>query len=289
LGYIFASLASATAYGVADLVGGLAGRRMPVLMLSVVANLIAALILSVAAVSSGAFNLDDANIGEALAAGVAMSIAGFLLYKALAIGPMSVAAPITAVTAIVIPVIYGGLRGEALSLMQIAAIITAILAIVLSSDDGKGAIHDAAAASQRGQLIAIAVAAGTAIAGFYILFERLSDVEGLWPLAVARYASLASLVAAFAFVLFAGRMKVPAGAAKNIPMPLFTGAADAAAILFYYEAVRLGPIALVVTLTSLYPVVTVALAVLFLKEKPTLRQWAGAGAALAAILVLANS
>lgn len=289
MGYIFASLASATAYGVADLVGGLAGRRMPVLLLSLIANLIAALILSFAAVSSGAFNLDGANIGEAIAAGLAMSVAGFLLYKALAIGPMSVAAPITAVTAIVIPVIYGALGGDTLSLIQIGAIIVAIIAIVLSSDDGEGAIHDASAAAQRGQLIAIAIAAGFGIAAFYILFERLSDVEGLWPLAVARYASLSSLAAATGFALMAGSMKIPGGVGKYLPMPAFTGAADAAAILFYYEAVRLGPIALVVTLTSLYPVVTVALAVAFLKEKPTLRQWTGAGAALLAILVLANS
>lgn len=291
MGYIFASLASAAAYGVADLAGGLAGRRMAVLLVALIANIIAALILSVAA-GTGELTLSRADLIEAIAAGVAMSVAGVLLYKALAIGPMSVAAPITAVTAIVIPIIYGALKGDALSLLQIGAIIVAIIAIVLSSDDsdknGKDNRGEEDAPPHRGKLVAIAVAAGLGIAVFYILFERLSDVEGLWPLAIARYASLASLAVFVGLAFMAGQMSL-AGVGKNLPLPAFTGAADAAAILFYYEAVRNGPIALVVTLTSLYPVVTVALAVAVLKETPTLRQWAGAAAALLAILVLANS
>lgn len=287
MGYIFAALASATAYGVADLAGGLAGRQMPVLIVALVANIVAAFLLTLIAVSAGDLSLNGAQIGEAVIAGVAMSIAGFLLYKALAIGPMSVAAPITAVTAIVIPVIYGVLQGDAISLVQFGAIAIAVIAIVLSSDDGVRG--DATAQANRLNVVFIAIAAGVAIAVFYIYFERLSDIAGLWPLAIARYASLAALAAMVGVLVFAGRLSLRHGGIKTLRLPGVAGTADAAAIFFYYEAVRHGPIALVVTLASLYPVVTVALAVLLLKEKPTIRQWAGAGAALIAILTLASS
>ena len=287
MGYIFAALASATAYGVADLAGGLAGRQMPVLIVALVANIVAAFLLTLIAVSAGDLSLSGAQIGEAVIAGVAMSIAGFLLYKALAIGPMSVAAPITAVTAIVIPVIYGVLQGDAISFVQFGAIAIAVIAIVLSSDDGVRG--DATAQANRLNVVFIAIAAGVAIAVFYIYFERLSNIAGLWPLAIARYASLASLAAMVGLLIFAGRLNLRHGGIKTLRLPGVAGTADAAAIFFYYEAVRHGPIALVVTLASLYPVVTVALAVLLLKEKPTIRQWAGAGAALIAILTLASS
>ena len=287
MGYIFAALASATAYGVADLAGGLAGRRMPVIIVALVANIIAALLLSLIAISAGSFSLTGPQSAEAVIAGLAMSIAGFLLYKALAIGPMSVAAPITAVTAIVIPVLYGVLKGDAISVLQFGAIAIAVVAIILSSDDGVRG--DATASANRLNVVLIAIAAGVAIAVFYIYFERLSDVDGLWPLAVARYASLSSLAAMVGVLILSGRLSLRPYGRNNIGLSGAAGAADAAAIFFYYEAVRQGPIALVVTLSSLYPVVTVALAVILLKEKPTLRQWAGAGAALVAILTLASS
>ncbi len=287
MGYIFAALASATAYGVADLAGGLAARRMSVLTVALIANIIAALVLSVVAAASADLLLSRSDLGDAVIAGLAMSIAGVLLYRALAIGPMSVAAPITAVTAIAIPVVYGVLRGDSLSMVQLGAIIVAAIAIILSSDDGvKGNKN---ATSNRWNMVLIAVAAGIAIAVFYIYFERLSDVAGLWPLAIARYASLTSLFVIVGSSILLGRLSLHNFASRQIWMPAAAGAADAAAILFYFEAVRHGPIALVVTLASLYPVVTVALAVVFLKETPTKRQWAGAGAALLAILVLANS
>lgn len=287
MGFIFAALASATAYGVADLAGGLAARRLPVLIVVLIANVLAALVLSVMAVGSGDFSLSQSDLGDAFIAGLAMSIAGLFLYKALAIGPMSVAAPITAVTAIAFPVLYGFSQGHSLSAMQLSAIIVAVVAIILCSDDrspSRKSTH-----SNRWNTIGLAVAAGIGISIFYIFFERLSDVAGLWPLAIARYASLTSLLAIVGISISLRRLKPHSFTPIQLWMPSIAGLSDAVAILFYFEAVRHGPIALVVTLSSLYPVVTVALAVAFLKETPTARQWAGGVAALVAILVLASS
>lgn len=73
---------------------------------------------------------------------------------------------------------------------------------------------------------------------------------------------------------------------KGMTYAVLTGLAYGTGCLFYFIAASKGKIITVVTLTALYPIVTILLAYLLLKEAVSLRQWAGILLALAAIILM---
>jgi uncharacterized membrane protein len=62
----------------------------------------------------------------------------------------------------------------------------------------------------------------------------------------------------------------------------------AVGLLFFFEALGRGPVAVVVPLTALYPVVAVVLSRVFLQEALTLRHLAGLALAMAAVWLLSE-
>lgn len=78
----------------------------------------------------------------------------------------------------------------------------------------------------------------------------------------------------------------PATDAKGLMYAILTGAAYGIGCLFYFMAASKGKIVTVVTLTALYPLVTIILAFLLLKEVVTLKQWIGIILAMASILLM---
>ncbi|HET9403638.1 MAG TPA: hypothetical protein VFO57_03565, partial [Burkholderiales bacterium] len=131
----FLALASAALYGAADFLGGLASRRastIAIVLISQAAGLLPlALLLAVlpAAPSRGDFVWGTM-------AGLAGSVGVALLYRALAIGTMSVVAPTTAVCAVMLPVVVEAVMGERLPLPTQGGIALAVVAIVLVSQHG---------------------------------------------------------------------------------------------------------------------------------------------------------
>ena len=65
-----------------------------------------------------------------------------------------------------------------------------------------------------------------------------------------------------------------------------TGVSGMVGTLFFFKAAKYGPISVVVSLTALYPLIAIILAVIFLKEPITLRQFFGMGLALIAIFLM---
>jgi transporter family protein len=74
--------------------------------------------------------------------------------------------------------------------------------------------------------------------------------------------------------------------AKGISFALLTGAAYGIGCLFYFIAASKGKIITVVTLTALYPFITILLATIFLKEVINVKQMIGIGLALIAIILM---
>ena len=103
------ALPTAVAYGVADFTGGLAARRAPVLAVTAVVQLAGLLaLLPVALLVPGSPSGAGLLVGGL--AGIAGG-AGLLLYlKALAVGPMGVVAPLSAVVGAGLPLLVGVLR-----------------------------------------------------------------------------------------------------------------------------------------------------------------------------------
>jgi drug/metabolite transporter (DMT)-like permease len=275
---ILFALLSATLYGSADFLGGLASRRssvMPVMIFSQLVGLITLLLvlpLLPAATATGADFAWGALAGGALGMGL------MLLYQGLATGKMSVVAPVTAVLAVVVSAVAGIVLGDRLSMGAFFGVALAIIAIALISQDGaQKATAGPGLAAEQG--LAAALSAGVLIGVFFAALKQSSSTSGLLPLVSAR---LAALVVLGAVALWRRpRLRVGSDAVWLI---VVGGALDIFANVLYLLATRLGMLTIAATLTSLYPASTILLARLVLGER--LRRIQIAGLACAGIGVV---
>ncbi len=74
---------------------------------------------------------------------------------------------------------------------------------------------------------------------------------------------------------------------RSIGLGMSAGLMGCAGQLLLFQCLRIGPAYIVFPFISLYPVVTIVLSVLLLKEKASLRAWAGITLAIIAIVLLA--
>ena len=276
----FIALLSAFAYGAADFLGGLATHRsttMAVVIVSQAAGL--ALLTAVLLFLPGSLPA-----ARDLAWGAIAGLAGgggvALLYRALAIGPMSIVAPLTAVCAALIPVAAGVALGERLTPVRMAGIGLALAAIVLVGQEPRRGARTAV----RWDGLRTALGSGVLIGLFLVALARAAPDSGLWPLIPARLASIAMFAA---IALATGRsIRMPAPVVK---IAAGGGALDMLANALYLAAVQRGPLSLMATLASLYPASTIVLARFFLGERLSASQLGGiAGAVVATVLLVSG-
>lgn len=282
------ALMAAVIYGAADFLGGMVARRASTLA-AVIATQgagLALLLLGTPLMLNA--TVTRADIGYGALAGLTGSIGVGLLYRGLAMGPMSVVAPVTAVCAVVIPLIAGLMFGEQLTPAAAVGVALAIVAVVLLGQEAPASApsrQPPRSAAHVAQAVRIALASGVAIGGFFVALGRTEAPAGLWPLAVSRTVSVAMFLAA------ALARREPAMIPKAAFGPAIAcGALDMVANALYLAAVRQGQLSLVATLASLYPASTVLLARVVLGERLGRWQQVGVLTAVAAIvLIVANS
>ena len=270
------ALASALVYGAADFCGGLATRRataFAVVALSQAAGLVALLLLL--PVLSGEPTAVD--LGWGAAAGLAGAAGLVLFYRGLAVGVMSVVAPVTALTAAAVPVVGGLALGERLPPWATVGIVLALVAVVLVAADG--GLPTLRAARSAGLLPALAAGVGFGV--FFVLLDRTSPESGLWPLVGARSVSVVLVV----LVALAARasLRVPG---RMSALVVLAGVLDMAANALFLVATQQGQLAITGVLASLYPVSTVVLAQVVLRERLVTAQLAGLAAAAVAVVLI---
>ncbi|MEQ1787661.1 MAG: DMT family transporter [Acidimicrobiales bacterium] len=272
------ALCSAATYGIGDFCGGMAARRVPATTVLLWSHLLGFVLFVLAApFVAGSATGGDLLIGAV--GGLCGAIGVGLLYKGLAIGPMSVVAPITALLSATVPVTAGLLQGERPSTGVAVGMVAALVAIVLVSAEGGGSLRPS---DLRG--VTFALGAGLGFGLFFVTLSHVGEDSGIWPLVAARGAS-ASAVGALALLGRVSRTPPVAGAR------LFTAAAgtlDAFANVCYLLATREGLLTVVSVLTALYPVGTVILARLILKERFARVQRVGMALALPAAILMAT-
>ena len=280
---VLLGLAAAVVYGAADFMGGMASKRTGVLSVVLVSQLFGSALLALVL----PFLLTEAFGSEPVLWGVAAGVSGgfgvLFLYRGLARGKMSVVAPITAVGASSIPVVFGLLSGEspgALAASGMALAIVAVILVSLSPDAGDEPTPARRSAAAKGLLDA--VAAGFFFAFFFIFLDVAGSAAGLWPLVGARVGSFALIGLA---ALAAHQPLAPArGSMLTIAA---VGVLDVAANVLYVLAIRTGLLSLVAVLTSLYPASTVILARTVLGERMSRPQLAGVALAAAGVALMA--
>ncbi len=277
------ALGSATLYGAADFLGGLAARRTDTVAVVVVSQFSGMVVLAVMLPLLPDASPAVPDLAWGAVAGIAIGGGLGLLYRALAIGRMAVVAPTTAVCAVVISLIAAVLLGERPGPRTFVGIALAIGSIALVSQAPTRTAHEevTAAASGPPSGLGLALLSGVAIGIFFLSLARTASTAGLWPLLVARLAS----VAIFGASAIAGGRSLRM-ATSVAAIAIVGGVIDMLANALYLLATHSGPLSVVVTLTSLYPATTVVLALAVLGERLSGRQGAGIVCALIAVLLI---
>ena len=281
---VIVGLASAVIFGTADFFGGLASKRIsPVRVVAISALIGLTLLLVATPLVGGRFSWEAVLWGGL--SGVVGSVAILTLYAALAIGPMSILSPLTAVISAIVPVTWGLLQGERLSVLGYLALGIALIAVVLVGFvPEKGAVRP----SLRG--VAYAIISGVLIGVLLILLNQAPNDSGLLPLVFNRASYLVILWAIVLVLVLRGRARGDGPAPRIRPvLPLIIGAgvADSLANTLIIIGLRLGDLSVIAVLTALYPAGTIALAAIVLKERIAPVQWAGLALALVAAAMLA--
>ena len=268
-------LASAIALGAGDFGGGWASRRAPVFGVSLVVQVLGVALAAGLALLAREPSPDPAAIATAVAAGV-VGVVGILgLYQGLAVGRMGVVAPVTAVIAASLPV-GAGIAMAGLPTMPVTAgILLAFIAVVLVS-------RVPGEACQRSG-IEFGLVAGVAIGCFNILIGLLPDGQVFGPLVFMKISAAAVIGL---IVLVSGRAwRVPRA---TLPIVAAVGLFDMGGNALYVLATQAGRLDVAATLSSLYPVTTVILAVALLGERVTRSHALGIAAAVAAIVLIGS-
>jgi drug/metabolite transporter (DMT)-like permease len=279
------ALASALLYGTGDFLGGLLTRRAPALLVVALGQLAGLAVLLLLVVFAPAAAPTAADLAWGAAAGLFGGGGVALLYRALAVGTMSVIAPATAVCAVAVPVMGDLAGGDRPGAQALAGIALAIVAIVLISQTPSTGTAGATATHRRiPHGLGVALLSGVLIGGFFLALAETQSAAGFWPLVAARVTSVSCFVAGMLIAGQAWRLPRSTGA-----LIAAGGVLDMAANALYLLATRGGPLARVVTLASLYPASTVLLARVVLGERLGRAQAAGVVAALAALTLIVSA
>jgi drug/metabolite transporter (DMT)-like permease len=263
-------LASALTWGSGDFAGGLLARRTPLFGVVLVSQLVGAMLALVLAVVRGESAPLPADLGWGLAGGLAGGIGISALYQGLAVGRMGIVAPITGVVAAIIPVAAGIVLQGVPTLAVLVGVGLAFVAVVLVSrvsDDRTGPSG-----------LGLALLAGISLGMWGVVIAQFSDGRVFGPLAVIR-GTEALLIGAF--VLIGGRTWRPNR--RLWPALAGVGILDMAGNGTFILAVQAGSLAVAAVLSSLYPVTTVILASVVLRERVTRSHAAGIALAVVAI------
>jgi drug/metabolite transporter (DMT)-like permease len=269
------ALAASLAWGIADFGAGVSARKLPVFV--VVAGMQTAG-LAVAAIATAVLWEPVPRAGEiawAVFAGLAGAVGLSCFYRALAVGTMGIVGPISSLSALV-PLTYGLARGERPAVHQAVGVALAIAGSIGASIEpvpdsarrriGAGVgLAFVAAIGFGASLIGVSNAAPGGI-GWATLFMRAAAVPVLVTLAVSFGPQRP------------GR--------RLLPLLVAVGIFDTGANLLYSAASTRGLLSVVSVLASLYPIVIVVLARIFLQERVARPQLAGVCVALAGVALV---
>lgn len=278
------ALTSALTWGTGDFLGGLAARRYGLAWV-LCGTATGGLLLGTAfSLISGDPFPDAHYVMLAASAGIAGLIGLACFYHALAIGTMSIVAPISASGA-AIPVAWGIAQGETLSLAASIAIVVLIAGVMLASREQPDA--PAQASESHALSIVLAFAAAASFGTVFTLIAETSESSVYWPSAILK---ASTLTCAVAFLALQSVRSAELGArpiGRGWLFPISIGFFDVSANVAFAAATTHGSLAIASVVSSLYPVTTVLLAYFFLHERLDRMQRVGVVMALVGVAALA--
>ncbi len=276
------ALSTSVLFGVGDFLGGVATRRDSAFAVTGTSHLISIVLMLIAVLVLPAASPTASDLWFGALSGL-LGVAGVLsLYAALAVGRMSIVAPISAALSAALPAIFDFATGTSLSPITVAGIALALVAIVIVSIAPDEQLHEPFHEYRPRLALGLAILSGVGFSGGFIALSFTAAESGLTPILAARLVSIT--VAVVLAIRVGNGFPVDRSALKPT---IGAGVADVLANVTMLTAIRIGPLAVASVLGSLFPVVVVALARIFLKER--LHAWQKAGVVLAVAAVLLSA
>jgi uncharacterized membrane protein len=216
------------------------------------------------------------DIGRAVVGGTCGVVGITALYRGLSVGRMGVVAPVTGVLGALVPVGFGFLTEGLPSWPVVAGIVTALVAVVLVTRTPR-------AAAGRPSGVEWALLAGLAIGTASIFIGQFGSESAFSLLTIMRLvqASLVGVLIVLGRRAWRLRRDV-------VPKLVVVGLLDMGGNAAFILAAAAGQLAIAAVLSSLYPVVTVLLAITVLREHVTRSHVAGVVLTGVAIALIAG-
>ena len=267
------ALGASLTWGLADFFGPLKGRRFGVLRVLFYVQL-GGLLAIAAIIAIRGKGPADAAARLAGPAALAGTLGLFAYYRGMAVGAISIVAPIAGISAIV-PVTVGIASGDRPSPWQLLGIAAALAGVFLASrEPGRQGSRLAAG-------VGLALLAAIGFGGYFPPMHAAGDADFWWASLFFRITSTSVIVTA---VLV--RRPTLAIAPVQIPLLALIGTGDMLGNLLFAAASSRGLVSITSVLASLYPIVTILLARVVLKERVSRSQEAGVGLTLAGVALI---
>jgi drug/metabolite transporter (DMT)-like permease len=266
------ALGASLTWGVSDFFGPLKGRTLGVLRVLVYVQLggLAAIALIVAIRGKGPA---DPAVLFAVPAAISGTLGFYAYYRGMAVGAMSIVAPIAGISA-AIPVVVGIISGDRPSLWQWFGIAAALGGVFLASrEPGRGGRVAAG--------VGLALLAAIGFGGYFPPMHAAGNADLWWASLIFRMTSTSVILAAVAI-----RRPSLAVAPIQVPLIALIGVGDMLGNFLFAAASTSGLVSITSVLASLYPIVTVLLARLVLKERVARSQEAGIALTLAGVALI---
>jgi drug/metabolite transporter (DMT)-like permease len=273
---ILFGIASALTWGAADFGGGIASKKTNPYAVVFWGDLIGMTAVAVIAIWSNDPIPSWRSVGFSMLSSICGATGIIMLYYALANGKMSIAAPVSALMAAVIPVAVGFVTvgiPKGLTMAGIALALISIWLVARTEREGRVRIHWAD--------VRLPLFAGILVGFFFIFMHEATLDSVLWPAVLLRV--LSATLLAFIALLTHNLLSIPR---EHWGLVAFIGIFDVAGNVFYILSAQMGRLDIAAVVGSLYPGATVALAWLILKEKISISQLAGIALALTAIVMI---
>lgn len=268
------ALLSSLLWGTGDFLAGALSRRRAVAGVLGGSQVVGFAVMVVIATATRSWGADPAGY---LAWAVLASFSGFLglfaFYTALATGRMGVVSPIAAL-GVLVPLAAGLFAGELPTALQYVGIVLAIIGVVLASGpeiSGEAGLRP----------VLLASLAALCFGLFLVFVAKGAEESAVMTMTAQRATTTVIVLIAVAITRSVGGLQ-----RNDIGWLIAIGTFDITANLLFSIATTQGLLAITSVLGSLYPVVTVVLAWIVLREKLAPAQYVGVAVALAGVAAI---
>jgi drug/metabolite transporter (DMT)-like permease len=271
---VLLALGASLAWGVGDFVGPWQGKTFGVLRVMLWAQLGGLALVAIAVAARGR-PPDDWAVLWAVVAAVSGTLGLVAFYRGMATGTMSVVAPIAGASAIV-PVVYGIATGDKPSALQLAGMAAAIAGVALAARE-----QQPGGGRRLASGVGLALLAAVGFGFYFPPMHAAGAADPWWSAFVFR-------LTATAVVLVAVAIRRPPVRLVRWPLVIViaAGCADTLGNLLFAASSGHGLVSVTSVLASLYPIVTVVLAGVVLKERIGGTQRVGVVLTLAGIVLI---